>query len=242
MKPFLLILILGTFLGYPMAHTQDLIISDPWLLIDAGPNDPLYTTYTAAMERSRLYGDKGYKMNYWSTEKPLSYSSDKSGSMYCIWKCNEVVIDKIPEYHQAPVIVSSFSDMALSRYQPWPGLEVQECFMVYSSKIAMVDMQISNSSHEKIEIEIYPMIEFDRDSLCVESFNQDNDAIMATHYESPKRLISNLYAAGGYPKGLASTYSHAIRKYIHLGHTQAPQTAFMISLKPISMPTTGMTN
>ena len=203
-------------------RSQELTISDPWLVIDAKSDDPLYTTYTAGMERSRLYGDKGYKMDYWSTERPLSYSSDKSGSMYCIWKVNEVVIDKIPEYHSKPVVIASFPDMALSHYQPWAGIDVQECFMVYSSKIALVDMHITNHSAEQMNIEIYPVIEFDKDSLCVDMFNTEENALLATHYESTKRLISNLYSAGGYPKQWRDVFAGNVELYSYGAYAGPP--------------------
>jgi len=185
MKPYLLTISILLLIGSPGLQGQVLDISDQWLVINAEGDDPLYTTYTASMERSRLYGDKGYKMNYWSTERPLSYASDKSGSMYCIWKCNDVVVDRIPEYAIKPVVKTSFSDMAILEYQPWPGLDVQECFMVYSSKIALVDMRISNRSGARMEIELYPVIEFDKDSLCLEAFSPEDNAYIARHYETP---------------------------------------------------------
>ena len=182
----------------PLA-AQPLKITDPWLQIDAGPDDPLYTTYTAPMERSRLYGDKGYKLNYWSAERPHHYRSDQSGSMYCIWKVNEVVVDRIPEYHAAPHVKASFSDMVILEYMPWPGLHVQETFVVYSSKIALVDLCITNKSDLQLDAGLYPLIEFDRDSLCIDTFSVSENAVIAGHYETTKRLISNLYSRGGYP-------------------------------------------
>ena len=180
-------------------RAQHLQVSDAWLQIDAAADDPLYTTYTAPMERSRLYGDKGYKMNYWTTDRPHHYSSDQSGSMYCIWKINEVVVNKIPEYHEPPVVVASFPDMVILTYEPWPGVAVQEKFVVYSSKIALADMTITNNNVFALDIGLYPLIEFDRDSLCIEYFAQSENALVSTHFESRKRLISNLYKNGGYP-------------------------------------------
>ena len=219
----ILVIFILVFCFIAQIRSQELHISDPWLVVNARSDDPLYTTYTAAMERSRLYGDKGYKMNYWSTEKPLNYSSDKSGSMYCIWKINEVVVDKIPEYHSKPVVIASFPDMALSHYQPWPGVDVQECFMVYSSKIALVDMQISNSTAEPMNIEIYPVIEFDKDSLCVDGYDPENNALLAKHYESTKRLISNLYSAGGYPKQWRDVFASNSELYSYGAYAGPPE-------------------
>ena len=218
----LFVLILFYSLQSNIIKSQELDISDPWLLIEAEGNDPLYTTYTAAMDRSRLYGDKGYKMDYWSGDKPISYISDKSGSMYCIWKVNEVVVNSISEYYSAPQVKASFSDMALIEYKPWPGVEVQECFFVYSSKVAMVNMRISNYSDQSLDIEIYPIIEFDKDSLCVDAFREKDNALIATHYETRKRLISNLYAAGGYPAHWRDFFAAGFEIYSYGAYTGAP--------------------
>ena len=207
------ILVLLNFTG-PM-QAQHLLINDAWLQIDAMANDPLYTTYTAPMERSRLYGDKGYKMDYWTGCRPHNYSSDQSGSMYCIWKINEVVVNKIPEYHKPPIVKASFSDMVILAYEPWPGLSVEETFTVYSSKVALANINIVNNTLIPLDIGLYPIIEFDRDSLCIDYFSQADNALVATHYESPKRLISNLYKNGGYPTHWRDVFacSEAIYSY-----------------------------
>jgi len=228
MKIYAVSILVSLLLTSPVFQGQELDINDPWLLINAGANDPLYTTYTASMERSRLYGDKGYKMNYWSSERPLSYSSDKSGSMHCIWKCNDVVVDKIPEYYKKPVVVASFSDMALTHYQPWPGLDVQECFMVYSSKIALTDMNVTNYSGERIQIELYPVIEFDKDSLCLDEFSPEDNAYLARHYETTDRLISNLYAGGDYPVHWRDVFTSDRKVFSYGAYTGSPGELYNI--------------
>ena len=70
---------------------------EDYVRINAKAGDPLYTTYAAAMSRSKLYGDKAYKMDYYSDCRPVSYSSDHAGTMFCIWKVDEVVIPAIGE-------------------------------------------------------------------------------------------------------------------------------------------------
>lgn len=210
------------------SHGQPYTVNDPWLLLNAGSDDPLYTTYTAAMERSRLYGDKGYKKDYWSTKRPHNYTSDKSGSMYCTWKVNEVVVDKIPEYFQAPVVTASFSDMVIMNYMPWPGLEVEECFFVYSSKVAMSEINITNKSANNLNIEVYPIIEFDKDSLCVDAYLSRQNALMARHYESTRRLISNLYAGGEYPTHWRDVFMSSMPLYSYGAYTGPPEEFYNI--------------
>jgi hypothetical protein len=92
---------------------QDFKTVEDYLKVNARADDPLYTTYAAAMQRSRLYGDKAYKMDYYSGCQPVTYSSDQAGKMYCIWKVDQVVIDRISEYFIKPVIRYSFPDMMI---------------------------------------------------------------------------------------------------------------------------------
>ncbi|MBU2650016.1 MAG: hypothetical protein KKA81_03700 [Bacteroidetes bacterium] len=216
MKPTFLLLSLF-ILAFLDATTQPIIIEDPFLQIDAGQNDPLYTTYTAAMERSRLYGDKGYKMDYYSNCLPVSYESDQSGKMFCLWKVNQVVIRNSGEYHSKPIVKASFSDMAVTNYSPWPGIEAEETFFVYSSKIAMVNLFIRNTGSEKVEIELYPVLYFDKDSLLIRQ--ADGGEYILGHYETRKRLISNLYAKGGYPTHWTDIFTMDVTPYSYGGYT-----------------------
>lgn len=224
MKKFFLLL-----MSIPLlVQAQELDVKDPWLVLDAAGNDPLYTTYTAAMERSRLYGDKGYKMDYWSTERPISYASDQAGRIYCIWKCNQVVVNKIPEYHRKPIVVASLADMALINYQPWPGLEVNECFFVYSSSLAIVDMQITNRGTEPIDLELYPVIEFMEDSLYPFIFHKRGNTYIAMHRESHKRLISNLYRGGDYPTSCFDEFTANREVYSYGSYSGPPEDFYNI--------------
>jgi hypothetical protein len=196
-------LIRGIFAGatflwmFLSSSAQPVIIDDEFLILDGTGDEPVYTTYTAPMSRSRLYGDKGYKLTYSSESLPHHYASDRSGKIFCLWKVNQVVVPNIKEYHKAPIIEASFPDMVVLSYEPWPGISVQETFVVYSSQISMARLWITNTCAKEQEIELYPVLIFDKDSLHINGFQ--NNAYSLSHFESRKRLISNLYAKGGYP-------------------------------------------
>src|SRR5512138_3092669 len=116
-----------------------------YLRLDASGTDPLYTTYAAAMERSRLYGDKAYKMDYYSDCTPVTYSSDQAGRIYAVWKIDQVVVLRKGEYFSRPVVVYSFPDMAILEYEPFRGIRVRETFLVYSSELSIVDLRVTNT-------------------------------------------------------------------------------------------------
>jgi len=109
------------------------------------------------------------------------------------------VVRNIGEYHRKPFVQYSFPDMALIEYQPFEGILVRETFMVYSSRCALVDMQIQNLSQVPHQVEVYPVIELGNDSLQILLFDKEHNGYKLYHDESPKRLISNLRVNYGYP-------------------------------------------
>jgi hypothetical protein len=187
------------FFIHILLFPQKLVVSDEYLKINASANDPLYTTYAASMERSRLYGDNAYKMDYYSDCSPINYSSDQAGRIYNIWMVNKLVIDKISKFYQKPLVIASFPDMAIMEYQPFEGIKVQECFFVFSSTLALVQLHIENTSGSNQAIELFPILELGNDSLEIKYFNKENNGYVTHHFESKKRLISNLYAKAPYP-------------------------------------------
>ncbi|MCD4693549.1 MAG: hypothetical protein K8R79_11585 [Calditrichales bacterium] len=174
-------------------------INDDYLIINAKGDDPLFTTYAASMERSRFFADKAYFMDYFSADKPLTYSSQYSGELAVVWKINNMVISKKENFAKQPVVITSFPDMAILEYELFEGLHVQETFFVYSSGAAIIDLHIQNRSHEEYDIFLYPLLHLPEDSLEIVRYDDQNNGYLFTHYESTIRLHSNLYKSRGYP-------------------------------------------
>lgn len=179
-------------------NAQKYSLSDPYLRIRARAKDPLYTTYAASLERSRLYGDKAYKMDYYSDSEPLNYSSDQAGRIFNVWKIDKVVVNRIGEFFKKPIVKASFPDMVILEYEPFEGISVQEVFMVYSSRFAIVEMIIQNTSDIEHLVEIYPVFELGNNSLVLKDFENNSSSFYIEHKESLKRLISNMYSGFGY--------------------------------------------
>lgn len=231
MKNFSAILLIFCFLLLlQTTQSQPLAIADDYLILNARQTDPVFTTYAAAMSRSRLYGDKAYKMDYFLANLPVNYSSDQSGKMFNIWKVDQVVVNKMSEYHKQPVVVASFPDMALLKYQPWPGIEVQELFFVYSSTISLVRIWVTNTDKVSHNIEIYPGIDLEKDSIFITGFNQNHQAYLTTRYETKKRLISNLYKNAPYPEHVRDVFTGNFTCYSYGGYRQT-QDEFYNTIK-----------
>ncbi|MCX6278597.1 MAG: trehalase family glycosidase [Bacteroidetes bacterium] len=188
---------------------------EDYMRINAKAGDPLYTTYAAAMARSQLYGDKAYKMDYYSDCRPISYSSDHAGTMFCIWKVDEVVIPRIGEYLKKPAVRFSFPDMAILEYEPFSDIAVKETFFVYSSSIALVDMEIRNTGKIVHEVAVYPILETGNDSLEVIRYENQSDGYVTHRYESPYRLISSLKTEYGYPLKVTDYFTASVKTSSH---------------------------
>ena len=205
------ILILLTFCSF----SQQFKPVEDYFRINAKASDPLYTTYAAAMSRSHLYGDKAYKMDYYSDCRPVTYTSDHAGSMFCIWKVDEVVIPRIGEYLKKPMVTFSFPDMAILEYEPFRDIKVKETFFVYSSSIALVDMEIRNVGKIAHEVAVYPILETGNDSIEVISYETQADGYIAHRFENPYRLISSLKTDYGYPTKVRDYFTANIKSSSH---------------------------
>lgn len=192
--PVLLLLFIPKYLWcQQFNHVED------YMKIEASATDPLYTTYAASMQRSSLYGDKAYKLDYYSTDHPLNYSSDHAGRIFTLWKVDDVVIPRIAEFLTKPVVKFSFPDMAVIEYEPFRDIKVKETFFVYSSSVAMVSLEIRNTGQKFHDVTVYPILQMGNDSLGVESFLPEISGYLTRRYESPYRLISSLKTEYGYP-------------------------------------------
>ncbi len=182
-------------------------VSDAFLRLRAAGDDPLFTTYAAPMSRSRFFADKAYFMDYFSPERPVTYSSQYAGDLTVVWKCNNMVISKTREFAVRPVVTASFPDMAVLEYEPFAGLKVQEVFCVYSSGSAIVDLTITNAGAVPIALMLYPVLHRPGDSLQVVGYDSSLHGYVATHHESLIRLHSNLYRDRGYPENFRNLLS-----------------------------------
>jgi len=174
-------------------------ITDRYLILNAKPDDPLFTTYAAAIERSRLYGDKAYFMNYFSENEPIVFTSQYAGDWFICWKINGVVIDDIWKYYKKPIVIASFPDMAVLKFSPFEGVEVEAVFFVYSSSVALIDVVIENKSEKEVNLFLYSTVHLPDDRLHVLKFDDEKGFYYFSHYEPLERLHSNLYDKYPYP-------------------------------------------
>ena len=182
-----------------ICHAQKGSCEDDYLQINASQSDPLYTTYAASIQRSRLYGDKAYKMVYYDESEPIYYESDKAGRSYGIWLVNSIAISETKDFYQPPIVKYSFPDMAVMEYMPFKDVKVQETFVVHSSSVSMIDIQVENQGKRDLKMVYYPVYELGNDSLELKAYDKDLNAYITEREEPLYRLISSLNKRGDYP-------------------------------------------
>ncbi len=193
----LLMLLLPLCPSQPL-HGQ-VTVRDEYLRLKAGANDPLFTTYAASLERSRFFADKAYFMDYFTPDRPITYSSQYAGDLTVVWKFNNVVISKTREFARPPVVVASFPDMAILEYEPFSRVKVQETFCVYSSGSAIIELHMENTGPVPLSLMVYPLVHLPNDSMRVVRYDAQAGGYLFTHHEPLVRLHSNLYKDRGYP-------------------------------------------
>lgn len=191
----------------PTPATAQVTVGDEFLRIRAGARDPLFTTYAAPMARSRFFADKAYFMDYFTPDRPITYSSQYAGDLAVVWKVNNMVISRTREFAVPPVVTASFPDMAVLEYEPFAGVRVQETFCVYSSGSAIIQMHLANRGPVALTIMLYPLVHLPGDSLQMVRSGRDGGGIVFTHHEPLVRLHSNLYKDRGYPTGFRNVLS-----------------------------------
>ena len=195
-RSFALLCLLGVIVP---SLTAQVVVSDSYLKLNAKASDPLFTNYAAAPSRSRFFADKSYFMEYFTPDKPITYSSQYAGDVTVIWKINNMVISKTRDFFVPPVVVASFPDMAILEYEPFKGLKVQEVFATYSSGSAVIALHLENRGNVPFSIMLYPLVHLPEDSMQVVRFETGLHGMVFTHAESLVRLHSNLYKDRGYP-------------------------------------------
>ena len=162
------------------AGAQDLPLSH----LNVSGDDPLYSTYAAQISRSEYFVDEGYHLNYYSPDRGVSYTTDYSGDFALGWRLNKLTAIASRDFYRKPVVHRSYTDLAEVEYWPFTTIEVRETLVVYSSRLALVDVRITNHAREPQALQIYAS--YQNSEPVTDAEIHDNQYVLFRHVQDPK--------------------------------------------------------
>jgi Mannosylglycerate hydrolase MGH1-like glycoside hydrolase domain len=152
--------------------------------LNAGPDAPLYTTYAAPMARSEYFVDEGYHLNYYSPDRGVSYTTDHSGNFALGWRLNKLTAIASRDFYKKPVIHRSYTDIAEVEYWPFTTIEVRETLVVYSSRLAFVEVSVINHAEQPQDLQLYAYYQNSEPVTAAEM--KDNQYAQFQHVQDAK--------------------------------------------------------
>ncbi len=124
--------------------------------LSASVDQPLYLTYAAALQRSGYILDQGYRFNCFEPAEGIYFNTDRGGSLNIAFKLNDSLCYSRKDYFKTPVITTSYSDLVRYYYYPFYGIRADVSFLVYSSRIALQEINLTNERLSSVSIDLYP--------------------------------------------------------------------------------------
>jgi hypothetical protein len=181
------LVLLSLLSASPLFSQQPIPLSN----LNATADDALYTTYAASMSRSEYFVDEGYHLKYYSSNEPVKYTTDFSGDFALGWRLGELTALTTADYFRKPVIRRSYTDIAEIEYWPFTTIEIREVLVVYSSRIALVDIQITNHSNSSQEVQLYA---YYQNSQSVSDVHlSENNYVLFHHIQDAKTISESTH-------------------------------------------------
>ncbi len=154
--------------------------------LNAGKDDPIYTTYAAPLNRSEFIVDEGYTFKWYDLQDGIDFETNNGGSLCIGFKLNGEFRYYLNEFYTEPLITTSYSDLVKYYYYPFEGIRVEIFFDVYSSRIAIQDINITNESGSDAELTVYPFFYHQTDEITdVSIITPEYDGFIFQHKERP---------------------------------------------------------
>lgn len=153
--------------------------------LSATKDDPIYTTYAAALERSEFTLDEGYHFLFYDSTRGADFVSDKAGDICIAFKKKSKYVYVLKDLYREPVISHSYPDMVKYCYLPFEDIEVDVAFLVVSSRMALMDVTVRNPGQQKATLQMIPFLQNNYRTFNEVEFLPEKNAIFFTHEEFP---------------------------------------------------------
>jgi len=147
--------------------------------------DPLYTTYAAPMSRAEYFVDEAYHLNFYTPSEGVKYTTDTAGEFALGWRLGKLVAIAAKDFYRRPVIRRSYTDIVEVEYWPFTTLAVRETFVVYSSRLALLDVEVTSHSSRPQEVLAYAY--YQNSEPVSDAEIKDNRLVLFGHTQPPER-------------------------------------------------------
>ncbi|HEX9105728.1 MAG TPA: hypothetical protein VF832_00835, partial [Longimicrobiales bacterium] len=120
--------------------------------------DPVYTTYAAGRERSRFVLDEGYHLRFYDPGLPIELTSSRAGDLGLGMRLRGRWVYLLRDMAAEPVITTSYGDIVRYHYRPFADVRADVTFLVYSSRLAVQDVTLSNSGAAPLELDLVALL------------------------------------------------------------------------------------
>ncbi|RJP71292.1 MAG: hypothetical protein C4539_05295 [Ignavibacteriales bacterium] len=153
--------------------------------LNATKDDPVYSTYAAPLSRSEFIVDQGYQFIWYDNERPIEYQTDQAGNIGIAFRLNNNLRTQLLQYYKKPVVTASYSDIVKYYYYPFRDIRIDVTFQVYSSRIAIQDLKITNEGILNAELSVYPYINHTTGKFDDIKLTDVKDGFLFHHKENP---------------------------------------------------------
>jgi len=184
--------------------------------------DPVFTTYAAPLHRSEYLVDEGYHLRFYSPKEPLAFTTDTAGDWGLGFRVGEREVHAVADYAVPPRIESSLPSLARLSFQPEAGLDANATFAVWSSRAAVLELGIRNTSAQPARGAV--ILWYRRPEGTRGSFERAARGLTFSHTEPPDKLsetppagftgrFRDLLAAHPRPDAIDSSDSEATLRF-----------------------------
>jgi len=179
------VILVGPFLLLLVAWLLPAVAQTPLGHLSVTPDDPLYTTYAAPMSRSEYFVDEAYHVNFYTPVEGVKYTTDTAGEFALGWRLGKIAAIASNDFYRRPVIRRSYTDLVEVEYWPFTTLQVRETFVVYSSRQALLDVEVTSHASQPLQLLAYAY--FQSNELVRDAELRDNQMVLFAHTEPPER-------------------------------------------------------
>lgn len=153
--------------------------------LNATEDSPIYSTYAAATERSEYIVNQGYHFVFYDRNKSIAFESKQGGNISFAFKMNNSIITNIERFYKKPIITASYSDLVKFYFYPFKDIRIDCDFIVYSSRLSIINFKITNEGIIDKEISIYPYFYFTDKYFEKLEFDEKENLFLFKHTEKP---------------------------------------------------------